>query len=264
MTRRQAVKTTALVTVAIATTPTAIAQFFNNYNLSAFNAGEIPFKLPLLPYPLAALEPHIDAHTMQIHHDEIHANYVKSLNLTFGRDEEGSRFYGNWIIKNRGPNETGVTEEKWLEDTLLKDLNSVPQTIRASVRNNGGGHYNHSLFWQMMKKNGGGEPKGELAETLNKTFGSYGGFKEKLTQAALEQSGDGWAWLTVGSSALKVEATKNEDTPISFGREVLLGIDVWKHAYYLKYQDNRADYIAAWWNLVNWDFVAERYAKLKS
>jgi Fe-Mn family superoxide dismutase len=148
-------------------------------------------------------------------------------------------------------------------DDLVKGLNSVPEKIRTAVRNNGGGHYNHSLFWQMMKKNGGGEPKGELAEAIDASFGSFGAFKDGFAKAGLGQFGSGWAWLVVQQGKLAIQATPNQDNPITQGAQPLLGVDVWEHAYYLKYQNKRADYITAWWNVVNWDFVAERYAKLK-
>jgi Fe-Mn family superoxide dismutase len=150
-------------------------------------------------------------------------------------------------------------------ESLLRDLNAVPEKIRTAVRNHGGGHSNHTLFWQMMKKGGGGEPKGELAKAIDKHFGSYSGFKDKLTETATKVFGSGWAWLALGQGGvLAIEPTPNQDTPLSTGKQPLLGLDVWEHAYYLKYQNKRPDYIAAWFNVINWDFVAERYAKLKS
>jgi Fe-Mn family superoxide dismutase len=146
----------------------------------------------------------------------------------------------------------------------LKDLNAVPENIRTAVRNNGGGHYNHSLFWQMMKKGGGGEPTGDLAKAIDTAFGSFSAFKDNFTKAALGQFGSGWVWLAFDGTQLRIEPTPNQDTVLSFGGTQLLGLDVWEHAYYLKYQNMRANYIAAWWNVVNWDFVAERYAKSKA
>jgi superoxide dismutase, Fe-Mn family len=240
MTRRQAIKTTALASAALATLPGAIAQ--TNPTAPAAAPGG-PFTLPPLPYAYDALEPFIDAETMHIHHDKHHAAYVANLNKAVAEFPDlGS---------------------KPVED-LLKDLNSVPEKIRTAVRNNGGGHYNHSLFWQMMKKDGGGEPSGELAKAIDTGFGSFGTFKDNFSKAALGQFGSGWAWLVVDGSALKIEPTPNQDTPLSAGHAPLLGLDVWEHAYYLKYQNKRADYIAAWWNVVNWDFVADRYAKSKA
>jgi Fe-Mn family superoxide dismutase len=146
---------------------------------------------------------------------------------------------------------------------MLTDSNYVPEKIRAVIRTNGGGRYNHSLFWQIMKKNGGGEPAGELAAAIKKAFGSFANFKKQFTEAAMSQPGDGWAWLTLDAGKLKVEALPNEETPLSQGRPVLLGIDLWDHAYQLQYGKNRAEHVAAWFNVINWDFVAERYSRLK-
>ena len=242
ITRRQAIKTTALASAAFATLPGAIAQT-NSTAPAAAATSSGPFTLPPLPYAYDALEPHIDAQTMQIHHDKHHAAYVANLNKAVA---------------------TGLpTTVSPAIETLLKDLNAVPENIRAAIRNNGGGHYNHSLFWQMMKKNGGGEPTGDLAKAIDTAFGSFSAFKDNFTKAALGQFGSGWAWLVLDSGALKIEPTPNQDTPLSSGKTPLLGVDVWEHAYYLKYQNKRADYITAWWNVVNWDFVADRYAKAK-
>ena len=181
---------------------------------------------------------------MEIHHDKHHAAYVTNL--------------------NKAVSEAPELGAKSVED-LLKDLNAVPEKVRTAVRNHGGGHFNHSLFWQMMKRGGGGEPKGDLAKAIDKHFGSYSGFKVKLTETATKVFGSGWAWLALGPGGqLAIEPTPNQDTPLSAGTQPLLGLDVWEHAYYLKYQNRRPDYIAAWFNVVNWDFVAERYAKLKS
>ena len=203
-----------------------------------------PFTLPPLPYGFDALEPHLDAQTMQIHHDKHHATYVANLN------------------KAALPLDKALSNDSVAG--LLKDLNSIPESVRTAVRNNGGGHYNHSLFWQMMKKGGGGEPTGDLAKAIDAAFGSFATFKDNLAKAGLGQFGSGWAWLVLDGSALKIESTPNQDSPLSSGKTPLLGIDVWEHAYYLKYQNKRADYITAWWNVVNWDFVADRYAKAKA
>ena len=239
MTRRQAIKTTALASAALATVPGAIAQ--TGSPAPAATPGG-PFTLPPLPYAYDALEPFIDAETMHIHHDKHHAAYVANLNKAVGE----TPIFGNLAI-----------------ESLLQNLNSILEKIRTAVRNNGGGHYNHSLFWQMMKK-GGGEPMGELAKAIDASFGGFSAFKDNFSKAALGQFGSGWAWLVLDGSALKIEDTANQDTPLSAGRPPLLGLDVWEHAYYLKYQNKRVDYIAAWWNVVNWDFVSERYAKLKA
>ena len=246
MTRRQAIKTTALASAALATLPGAIAQQQLPSGLPErliTTTDNGPFTLPPLPYAYDALEPHIDAQTMQIHHDKHHAAYVANLNKA-----------ASSIPQTIAPP----------IETLLSNLSAVPESVRTAVRNNGGGHFNHSLFWQMMKKGGGGEPTGDLAKAIDTAFGSFTTFKDNLAKAALGQFGSGWAWLVLDGSALKIEATPNQDTPLSSGKTPLLGVDVWEHAYYLKYQNKRADYIAAWWNVVNWDFVADRYAKSKA
>jgi Fe-Mn family superoxide dismutase len=256
MTRRHALKTAALASAACAALPHTIAQ------AQPAPAAAGPFTLPPLPFAYDALEPHIDARTMEIHHDRHHKAYVDNLNKALADAPD-------------------VTK-KSVED-LLRDLSSVPVKIRPAVRNHGGGHYNHSLFWQMLWKDGGGEPKGELAKAIEGGFGNFAGFKAKFTEAAMKVFGSGWAWLVLDGKEPKIESTPNQDSPISpslepteindnLGRKLtmihhsqqpLLGVDVWEHAYYLKYQNKRADYIAAWWNVVNWDFVAERYAKFK-
>jgi superoxide dismutase, Fe-Mn family len=185
---------------------------------------------------------------MEIHHDKQHGAYVTNLNKALSEVPDFS---------------ASISAETGLE-TLLKDLNSVPEKVRTAVRNSGGGHYNHSLFWQMLKKGDGQAPTGDLARALEKAFGSFDGFKAELTKASLGQFGSGWAWLTLDGSALKVVGTPNQDSPVNSDRPVLLGIDVWEHAYYLKYQNRRADYIAAWFNVVDWDFVAERFRRFRS
>jgi len=201
------------------------------------------FELPPLPYPENALEPHIDARTMSIHHDKHHAAYTNNLNSAL----EGQ------------PGMAG----KSIED-LLGNLDSVPEAIRTTVRNNGGGYANHNLFWEIMGPNGGGEPAGELAEAINSAFGSFASFKEQFAKAGATRFGSGWAWLYVGKDGkLAVGSTPNQDTPLMEGNTPILGLDVWEHAYYLNYQNRRPDYITAWWNVVNWDAVARKYAAAK-
>jgi Fe-Mn family superoxide dismutase len=242
MTRRQALKTTMLATAVCATMSTL--DVFSAQGADASSATPAgPFTLPPLPYAFDALEPHIDAKTMEIHHDKHHAAYVTNLNKALADSPELGK--------------------KSVED-LLRDVNSMPEKLRTAVRNQGGGHYNHSLFWQMMKKDGGDQPKGDLAKAIDGGFGSFAAFKDKFTEAATKQFGSGWTWLVMDGKALKIESAPNQDSPISQGKELLLGIDVWEHAYYLKYQNRRPEYIAAWFNVVNWDFVADRYEKLRA
>jgi Fe-Mn family superoxide dismutase len=237
MTRRNAIKTTA-VFAAAAVLPRSFGQ-----GAAAVPAAG-PFKLEPLPYAYDALEPHIDARTMEIHHARHHAAYVNNLNQALA-----------------GLDAAAVTDL----DRLLADLGKLPAAVATAVRNNGGGHANHALFWQMMSKNGGGQPKGALAKAINGAFGSFDGFKEAFAKAATGRFGSGWAWLVLNAGKLEVVSTANQDTPV-MGKAVagcegvpLLGLDVWEHAYYLKFQNKRADYIAAWWNVVNWDFVTERF-----
>ena len=207
------------------------------------------FTLPDLPYAHNALEPHIDAQTMEIHHGKHHNGYVTKLNKAL----EG---HSDLMAKD-------------LEE-LISDLNSVPEDIRTAVRNNGGGHYNHTLFWTVMSPDGGGEPTGELAEEINKNFGSFNDFKEQFTQAALGRFGSGWAWLGLKDDGkLCICSTPNQDNPIMKGFvdcvcQPILGIDVWEHAYYLKYQNRRPDYVDAFWNVINWNAVGERLARNKA
>jgi Fe-Mn family superoxide dismutase len=196
------------------------------------------YTLPDLPYSYDALEPHIDAKTMEIHHGKHHATYVANLNKAL----EGTDL-GNQPIEQ-----------------LIAKLDSVPENIRAAVRNNGGGHANHSLFWTIMGKGKGGQPKGSLAEAINSQLGGFEKFKEELAKAALGRFGSGWAWLSLDKQGkLLVESTPNQDSPLMHGNTPILGLDVWEHAYYLKYQNRRADYVAAWWNVVDWDAVEQRY-----
>ena len=203
-------------------------------------------ELPALPYAHDALEPHIDKMTMEIHHGKHHAAYVTNLNKAL----ESAAALGS----------------KSAED-LIKDLNAVPDAIRGAVRNNGGGHVNHTMFWNSMKNGGGGAPSGDLAAAINKAFGSFDDFKAKVNAAGVGRFGSGWAWLVLNNGALEIVSTANQDNP-TMGKAIagcegtpLLGVDVWEHAYYLKYQNRRADYLAAWWNVVDWDAVAKRYKK---
>ena len=196
------------------------------------------YELPDLPYAYDALEPHIDAETMRFHHDKHHATYVSRANEAL----EGTQ----WA-------DTPVEE-------VLKSLDSLPDGIRNVVRNNGGGHYNHALFWESMSPNGGGAPSGDLAAAIDSAFGSFDEFKKKFEAAGAGQFGSGWAWLVLDGGKLAVTSTPNQDNPITNGQTPLLGNDVWEHAYYLKYQNKRPAYLEAWWDVVNWDKVAERFA----
>jgi len=196
-------------------------------------------KLTDLPYSYDALEPHIDARTMEIHHSRHHNTYVTKLNEAL---EPFTELHGRSL------------------DQLLSDLNSVPESIRTAVRNHGGGTWNHNLFWKTMSPGGGGEPAGKVSEAINSKFGSFQEFKDKLTQAAVTQFGSGWGWLVLAKSGdLEVLSAPNQDTPLSDGHFPLLNVDVWEHAYYLKYQNKRPDYVSAWWNVVNWEAVEELY-----
>jgi superoxide dismutase, Fe-Mn family len=204
--------------------------------------GPVAHTLPPLPYAPDALEPYIDKLTMEIHHDKHHGTYVNNLNKAL----EGQ----------------AQLQALSLEE-LLASLDKVPENIRTAVRNNGGGHWNHSMFWTIMKKGGGGEPKGALADAIKSTFGSFAEFKTKLAQAGTTRFGSGWAWLFIKDGKLIVESTPNQDNPIMNGGKPVMGLDVWEHAYYLKYQNRRPDYIEAWWNVVNWDAITENYTAAK-
>jgi Fe-Mn family superoxide dismutase len=196
------------------------------------------FTVPPLAYAFDALEPHIDAKTMEIHHDKHHQAYVDKVNAAL----EGT-----------------ALADASIED-ILRDLGQVPEDKRTAVRNNGGGHYNHTLFWESMSPDGGGEPSGDLAGAIDSAFGSFSDFQAKLKAAGVNQFGSGWSWLVHDGSGLAVVGSANQDNPISAGHTPLLGVDVWEHAYYLKYQNRRPDYIDAWWNVVDWNRVAERFA----
>ena len=193
--------------------------------------------LPPLPYDAAALEPHIDAQTMQIHHGKHHAAYVNNLNAAL----------------EKHPNLAGKSAED-----LIKHLATVPEDIRTAVRNNGGGHVNHSMFWQVMGPGKGGAPKGKIGDAINSSFGSFDTFKEQMNKGGAGRFGSGWVWLVSSGGKLTVESTPNQDNPMMDGKHPVFGIDVWEHAYYLKYQNRRPDYLAAWWNVINWDEVAKR------
>jgi superoxide dismutase, Fe-Mn family len=202
----------------------------------------MPFTLPALPYPLAALEPHIDAQTMEIHHTKHHQAYITNAN--------------NALVDHPTLAAKSVEE-------LIQNLAAVPEGIRTVIRNNAGGHYNHSLFWTVIGPNGGGEPTGELGDAITSKFGSYATFKEQFSKAAATRFGSGWAWLALDQGKLVVESTPNQDSPLMEGRTPILGIDVWEHAYYLKYQNRRPDYVAAFYNVINWSAVAQRFAAAK-
>lgn len=200
------------------------------------------FELPQLPYAYDALEPHIDKETMNIHHTKHHNTYVTNLNNALEGNEE--------------------LLSKTVEE-VVSNLDAVPEAARTAVRNNGGGHANHSLFWQVISPNGGGEPAGELAEAINAKFGGFEGFKEEFSKAATTRFGSGWAWLVVNNGELEVTSTPNQDSPLMEGKTPILGLDVWEHAYYLNYQNRRPEYIGAFWNVVNWEEVSKRYSAAK-
>ncbi|HVG00936.1 MAG TPA: superoxide dismutase [Chloroflexia bacterium] len=196
-------------------------------------------ELPPLPYDYNALEPYIDEETMHLHHDKHHQAYINNLNTALANYPD--------------------LQDKSAEE-LIRDLNSVPEAIRPAVRNNGGGHVNHTMFWEIMGPNGGGEPGGALADAINQSFGSFDAFKQQFNDAGTKRFGSGWAWLVRGSDGgLSVISTANQDNPLSDGQYPVLGNDVWEHAYYLKYQNRRPEYLAAWWNVVNWDAVSQRF-----
>ncbi len=236
-TRRQALFS------AVATAAAAVASRLAPAPLAAQTAAAAgPFSLAPLPYSYDALEPHIDAQTMQIHHDRHHAAYVANLNNAVAMYPELGK--------------------RPVED-LLRNLDAIPEDIRTAVRNNGGGHANHDLFWKTLSKGGPRTPVGELAKAIDTRFGSFASFQDQITRAGAGVFGSGWAWLVLDANRqLAIVTTPNQDTPVSAGQTALLGIDVWEHAYYLKYQNRRADYLAAIQNVINWDFVSDRYLQL--
>jgi Fe-Mn family superoxide dismutase len=199
----------------------------------------MPFTLPDLPYPSDALEPYIDKLTMEIHHDKHHGAYVANANKALESAPD--------------------LQNKKVEELLANNLAIVPENIRTALRNNGGGHVNHTMFWQIMAPKAGGQPSGKLAEAINSTFGSFDNFKEKFNAAAMGRFGSGWAWLLKSGNTLTIESTANQDSPIMEGKYPVMGLDVWEHAYYLKYQNRRAEYVQAWWNVVNWKEIEKRF-----
>ncbi len=240
ITRREAIKAVALTAGAL----TVVPSFLQGQTSDSSTGGSTyPFKLAPLGYPYDALEPYIDALTMQIHHDKHNGAYVDNLNKAIAQAPESI--------------------QKMSLEELLLNLDKVPDNIRTAVRNNAGGQYNHSFFWKLLKKNEGGKPTGELATAIDGTFGSYSAFQDKLSEAAVKVFGSGWAWLVADGKQLEITTTPNQDCPISKPQEKqipIVGIDVWEHAYYLKYQNRRAEYVKAFWNVINWDYAAERYA----
>jgi Fe-Mn family superoxide dismutase len=204
----------------------------------------MPFELPALPYDYTALEPYIDEQTMHLHHDKHHQAYVTNLNNAL----QGQDAFANLPIED-----------------LVRRINEVPESVRTAVRNNGGGHVNHTMFWEIMTPGGAKEPTGDLASAINQTFGSFDAFKTQFNDAGTKRFGSGWAWLVVAQGgALQVLSTANQDSPLMDGQYPVMGNDVWEHAYYLKYQNRRPEYLAAWWNVVNWDEVAKRYARARA
>jgi superoxide dismutase, Fe-Mn family len=200
------------------------------------------YSVPDLAYPFDALEPHIDARTMEIHHDKHHGAYVTNLNAAL----EGTEWMDRPI------------------DAVLANLEIIPEDKRAAVRNNGGGHANHTLFWEIMGPDGGGEPSGELAAAIADTFGSFADLQAQVNDAGVKRFGSGWSWLVWDGTGLAVVSTPNQDSPVTEGKTPLLGVDVWEHAYYLNYQNRRPDYLAAWWNVVNWEAVGARFASVRA
>ena len=233
--RREAL--TALAAGVITMRSTGAIAAVSGFSSPSRASAEAPYKLPQLPYAASALEPHIDAQTMQIHHARHHQTYVDNLNAAFKNAPELAR--------------------RPIEE-LLANLNSVPEPARTAIRNNGGGHVNHSQFWTSMAPKAGGPPTGAIADAINGTFGNFDTFKERFNEAATTHFGSGWAWLSEENGKLVVHSTANQDTPSMEGRRAIMGLDVWEHAYYLKYQNRRPDYISAWWNVVNWSEVNRR------
>jgi superoxide dismutase, Fe-Mn family len=240
MTRRDAIKTVALTAGALAVAPRFV---YGAAADSSASSSVYPFKLPELGYSYDALEPYIDAQTMQIHHDKHNGAYVENLNKALAQAPE--------------------SVQKLTLEELLLGLDKVPENIRTAVRNNGGGQYNHSFFWKILKKSEGGQPTGDLAKAIDASFGGYPAFQTKFSEAAMKVFGSGWAWLVTDGKKLTITSTPNQDVSISKpnDKEIpIVGIDVWEHAYYLKYQNRRADYVKAFWNVINWDYAANQYA----
>jgi superoxide dismutase, Fe-Mn family len=217
----------------------AIAQ--GSQKPSQADANSLPFMLPPLPYAYNALEPHIDAETMKFHHDKHHAAYIKKLNEAVNKYPE--------------------LKQKSVED-LVKNVDTLPEDVRKTIRNNGGGHLNHTMFWEIMSPKGGGQPTGAIAEAITKSFGSFSAFQEQFNEAGKNRFGSGWAWLVMdGNRQLKVTSTANQDSPLIEGLFPIMGNDVWEHAYYLKYRNKRDEYLKQWWNVVNWEEINKRYQK---
>jgi superoxide dismutase, Fe-Mn family len=241
MTRREAIKAVAVTAGALTVAPSILLGESAGVGASGL---VYPFKVPDLGYPFDALEPYIDAQTMQIHHDKHNGAYVENLNKALAQAPES-------------------IQKTPLEEILL-NLDQIPENIRAAVRNNAGGQYNHSFFWKLLKKNEGGKPSGDLAKAIDDAFGSFPAFQEKLSEAATKLFGSGWAWLVLDGKKLAITTTPNQDCPLSKPKEKqipIVGIDVWEHAYYLKYQNRRPEYVKAFWNVINWDYAAECFAE---
>lgn len=239
-TRREVIKTVALAAGTLAIAPSLVQA----QNSSAtIDTSVYPFKVPPLGYSFDALEPYIDARTMELHHDKHNGAYVDNLNKAIGQAPDPIK--------------------KMTVEELLRNLDSIPENIRTTARNNAGGQYNHSFFWKLLKKNNGAQPSGDLAKAIDQTFGSYSAFQDKLSEAAIKLFGSGWAWLVLDGDKLEITTTPNQDAVISRLTEKehpIVGIDVWEHAYYLKYQNRRAEYVKAFWNVINWDYASEQYA----
>ncbi|MBM4068142.1 MAG: superoxide dismutase [Planctomycetes bacterium] len=236
VTRRQAIQTAGLGAAALTLAGSAAPRA----QAAAVQPAKGPFTLPRLPYANDALAPNIDARTMLIHHDRHHQAYVNNLNAAVQGNEELA---------------------KQSIEQILRNIRKVPEGIRQAVINNGGGHYNHTMFWEIMSPKGGGKPGGALGKAIESTFTSFAGFQKAFKDAAMRRFGSGWAWLVVSPKGLQITSSANQDCPLMTGQTPILGIDVWEHAYYLHYQNRRADYIDAWWNVVNWPNVAERYQR---
>lgn len=245
--RRQFITQTAMLSATAVILPSMLGGKFTSAQTAktaqtTTPTGSDPFALPPLPYAYDALEPHIDRQTMELHHDKHHATYVTKFNEALDKHPE---------LKKQTP------------EQIIKNLSSVPEDIRTAARNHGGGHVNHTLFWQIMGPGGGGEPTGEIGDRIKSSFNSFASFKEQLNKAGADRFGSGWAWLVINGDKLEITSTANQDSPLSDGKTPLLGIDVWEHAYYLKYQNRRAEYLNAWWNVVNWNAVNQLFAAAK-
>lgn len=240
MPRREFIRHTAMIGAAAAIAPSLLATSSIQAQAGRPPSEIYPYKVPLLNYGHSALEPYLDGRTMEIHHGKHHAAYVANLNSALESYPE---------LQKKSPTE------------LLKMLDQIPEKIRTQVRNHGGGHVNHSLFWQVMKPKGGGEPEGQIGDKIKSAFGDFKTFKEEFSKAAVGVFGSGWAWLVYSKGEVQIITTANQDSPLSQGMVPLLGVDVWEHAYYLKFQNRRGDYVNSWWNVVNWHMVGSFYAR---